>query len=228
MFNWEKGVLMNDAKAYAEILCDFDGTITKSDVVDAFLDTFAGPEWLEIEALWRQKKIGSRECLERQMQCVPPVSGARLREFIDGIEIDPHFLDFARTEKRGRITIVSDGFDIFIKSILDRHKLKGIRYFSNKLVPTVGKAGFKAEFPYYSPDCKMSSGTCKCRVAASLAPNHSFSFIGDGQSDFCVSNHAGIVYAKGKLATYCREQKIPYVEFHSFYDLIVHHATLAV
>ncbi|MCF5019993.1 2,3-diketo-5-methylthio-1-phosphopentane phosphatase, partial [Pseudomonas lactis] len=34
------------------IVCDFDGTITPTDVIDNVLQRFAGPEWETIEQQW--------------------------------------------------------------------------------------------------------------------------------------------------------------------------------
>jgi 2,3-diketo-5-methylthio-1-phosphopentane phosphatase len=202
-----------------KLFCDFDGTITKHDVVDAFLDAFAAPEWLEIEALWRNKKIGSRECLERQFRCVPPVSGEEMSGFLDAIEIDPYFLEFARSFSRGRITILSDGFDFFIQNVLDRHGLGGMRHFSNRLLWTPGQAP-RAAFPHFEPRCEIGSGVCKCKLAEGLSADRGFTYVGDGQSDFCVSRQAGTVLAKAKLAHFCKDEGIPFVEFHTFKEII--------
>ena len=206
-----------------DVFCDFDGTITKHDVVDLFLDAFAAPEWLEIEALWRNMKIGSKECLERQIACVPPLSQKEMTEFLGDIEIDPHFLEFARSFTKGRITILSDGFDFFIQSVLDRYDLRGIRHFSNRLVWRPGEAP-RAEFPHFEPLCKTASGTCKCKAAGEFAEGRGFLYVGDGQSDFCVSREADLVLAKGKLAHFCRDEGIPYSEFHTFQEVIQYFA----
>lgn len=201
-----------------EVFCDFDGTITKHDVVDAFLDAFAAPEWLEIEALWRNMKIGSKECLKRQIACVGPISQKEMTEFLDDIEIDPHFLEFARSFSKGRITILSDGFDFFISSVLEMHKLESIRYFSNRLIWSPGQAP-RAEFPHFEPLCKIASGACKCKLVATLSSSRNFSYIGDGQSDFCISRKAEVVMAKGKLAHFCRDEGLSFIEFHSFKEI---------
>jgi 2-hydroxy-3-keto-5-methylthiopentenyl-1-phosphate phosphatase len=44
-------------------------------------------------------------------------------------------------------------------------------------------------------------------------------FIGDGVSDFCVSNYADIVFAKQKLASYCWKNNITYYEYKDFNDI---------
>src|SRR5438876_1154800 len=45
------------------IFLDFDGTITRRDAIDAILDAYADPQWLDIEDAWKSGRIGSRECL---------------------------------------------------------------------------------------------------------------------------------------------------------------------
>lgn len=40
---------------------DFDGTVAQFDVTDAVLEEFAGNEWLTIEKLWDEGRIGSQK-----------------------------------------------------------------------------------------------------------------------------------------------------------------------
>ena len=61
------------------------------------------------------------------------------------------------------------------------------------------------------------SGVCKCRVVKGTELQI---YIGDGRSDFCVSDKVHLVFAKPKLADYCEDQGIPYVGFESFVDLL--------
>ena len=75
------------------IVCDFDGTITPTDVIDNILQRFADPSWEAIEDQWLQGAIGSRECLSRQLSLVK-ASPAELLAYFDTVEIDPDFPDF--------------------------------------------------------------------------------------------------------------------------------------
>ena len=75
------------------IVCDFDGTITPTDVIDNILQRFADPSWEAIEDQWLQGEIGSRECLSRQLSLVK-ASPAELLAYFDTVEIDPDFPDF--------------------------------------------------------------------------------------------------------------------------------------
>ena len=54
---------------------DFDGTIATSDVVDMVLEKFADKKWRDIEKEWQSGKIGSRECLTRQIELLKAEPG---------------------------------------------------------------------------------------------------------------------------------------------------------
>ena len=75
------------------IVCDFDGTITPTDVIDNVLQRFAGPEWETIEQQWLDGHIGSRECLSRQLALIK-ATPTELLAYFDSVEIDPDFPDF--------------------------------------------------------------------------------------------------------------------------------------
>ena len=77
-----------------QFFCDFDGTITKEDTLNKFLRVYASKYWLEVEDMWVRGEIGSKECIERQMQLFPEMTEKILNDFIDTIEIDKTFPDF--------------------------------------------------------------------------------------------------------------------------------------
>ena len=41
------------------IVCDFDGTITKVDSINDFLERFADKEWLKVEDEWVAGRVGT-------------------------------------------------------------------------------------------------------------------------------------------------------------------------
>src|SRR5882762_8434810 len=91
---------------------DFDGTISRVDVIDALLERFADPRWLEIEEQWVDGKIGSRKCLQKQFSYIR-ASHAEVYDFIDTLEIDTGFFSIVELchEHGIPVTIVSDGFE---------------------------------------------------------------------------------------------------------------------
>ena len=73
-----------------QLFVDFDGTISSRDVVDAVLEKFARKEWLDVERQWQAGRIGSRECLTRQVNFIV-AEEAELTSCVDSIGIDASF-----------------------------------------------------------------------------------------------------------------------------------------
>jgi 2,3-diketo-5-methylthio-1-phosphopentane phosphatase len=208
---------MDDLKY--RFFCDFDGTVTKEDVIDRILEEFADPAWREIEQSWVIGDIGSRDCLATQTRLIK-AKKKDLFEFVEGIAIDETFIDFAIycKNKNIKIAVLSDGVDLFIKSILNRWGLKDIEVFSNGLAHTNGH--FEMTFPYFRKDCSSQSGICKCRVMEELSsPEEINVLVGDGRSDFCVASRAYLTFAKSTLLDFCGSEKIPYIEYREFGDI---------
>lgn len=204
-----------------QFFSDFDGTITKADTLNKFLSMYAYDEWLEVEDRWIRGEIGSRQCIEEQMKLFPKMESKIIDDFVDSIEIDetfPDFLDYIKSENID-FYIVSDGFDLFIESILKRNNIKNVKIFSNKL--TVESGIFYTEFPYSHNACKRDSGVCKCNMLKSnRIVTKSILYAGDGLSDFCVSNKVDILFAKDALLEYCKDTKIDnLIGFHSFFEI---------
>src|SRR2546426_8035694 len=107
------------------LLVDFDGTIASVDTTDHLLERFAAPAWRDIEEDWKAGRIGSRECMVRQIDLVR-ASQAEIGEFVAGIEIDPEFPAFAKLCARlgHDLIVVSDGLDRMVEAALRRHHLE--------------------------------------------------------------------------------------------------------
>lgn len=205
---------MSVSRVDCHVFVDFDGTIVPRDVTDTVLETFADPSWLEIEAEWKSGKIGSRECLARQVALIKATPVA-LDALVATIDVDPGFpafVEFCRSEGLG-ISVLSDGLDRAIKGVLTRYKLD-LPFAANAL-EQVGDDGWKLTFPHMKPSCVSQSGNCKCAAAmAKAAP--STVMVGDGRSDFCISNRATYVLAKGSLANHCETNNLPHGKFNIF------------
>ncbi len=198
------------------IAIDFDGTVTDADLIDAVLQKFARPEWREVEAMWEQDIIGSRECLERQMSMVDqPLR--RLLDYIDGFSIDETFGGFVRFLRRQDVpfAIISDGFQVFIERLLANAGLRNVSVLANLLFEQEGK--LTTLFPYEDPACK--SANCKCMTVSELSKGRSLVLIGDGRSDFCLARRATHVFSKKSLTGYCSVNKIPHTPFRSFAEV---------
>lgn len=201
------------------VLCDFDGTISTSDVTDTLLEAFGKPGWQEIEAEWLAGRIGSRVCMQQQIACLD-ASKEELDEAIDSIAVDEAFASFAEAIAiRGwELSIVSDGLDYAIGRILRRHHLSALPFYANRLSQT-GERSWGLDSPHADAMCHSASGMCKCAFAhrARIAGNKVL-MVGDGRSDFCVAGSADLVFAKGRLITHCFDKCLLHVPVSGFDD----------
>jgi 2,3-diketo-5-methylthio-1-phosphopentane phosphatase len=202
------------------VICDFDGTITRRDTTDAVLEALAGPDWETVEQLWVQGHITAAECMRRQVAMIGG-GDVELDALLDGLQLDEGFVAFvAWCEAQDiPVTVVSDGVDYFIHRILDRHGLGRLPIIANHLAGDAGER--RLDQPWRRDGCAAGSGVCKCDATsrqASLRPGEVV-FIGDGRSDFCVSGRADILFAKDELADYARSRGQPFHAFDTFADV---------
>lgn len=198
------------------VFVDFDGTIVPNDATNQLLDRFAPASWLDIEEDWQTGKIGSRECMERQIDLVR-ARPDELDAFLAGVEIDPDFPAFVAICKNNgaRVTVVSDGLDRSVRTVLKAANLD-LTFFANRL-EWLGGDRWRLAFPHAKDDCTALMGNCKCAVARGPASTVRI-MIGDGRSDFCIASSAHFVLAKASLLEHCRENDLPHKEFKSFAD----------
>ena len=200
--------------ADVRVFVDFDGTISVGDTTDLILERFADPSWQAIEADWVAGRIGSRECLARQIDLVR-ATPETLDAFARDSAIDPHFAGFAALCAAHRIpvTIVSDGLDRIATAMLARAGLH-LPIVANHL-EWLGEDRWRLGFPHAREDCRATAGHCKCATLAA-APDGLRVLVGDGRSDFCAASAADLVIAKGALAVYCGKNRIPFEPFTDF------------
>jgi 2-hydroxy-3-keto-5-methylthiopentenyl-1-phosphate phosphatase len=213
-----------DLQTNPVIFSDFDGTITRVDVTDAILEEFADPAWQIIEEEWVSGRIGSRECLRRQMALVH-ASADELDALIAEVPLDPYFARFHQSIREAGIPfyVVSDGFDYVIRRVLrkcgvDGELLNGCHLFSSFL--RVEGRHVAADFPHWPLPCEHGCATCKPEVMRRLSGRHRpVIFIGDGLSDRFAVEQAEVVFARDKLLAYCRDHGIPCQPFSTFEDI---------
>ena len=183
------------------VLCDFDGTISPTDVTDSLLARFARDGWQELERKWVAGLIGSRACMAGQIALLDCS-----REELDGhlatIAIDPDFEAFAAAVQASgsSLAIVSDGLDA---AIVSAAAMPAVPVYASRLVQT-GPRSWALEFPHARKDCVSAGATCKCaRARAAGVAGRPVLMIGDGASDFCVSAASDVTFARDKLLAHC-------------------------
>ena len=205
---------MSIARVKCRVFVDFDGTIAPVDTTDLLLERFAAPAWREIEEEWKAGRIGSRECMVRQIDLVRATPAA-MDSFIRTIEIDRGFRSFVDLFRRlgHTLVVVSDGLDRTIRTVLDRNDIN-VPYFANHLQWRGGDS-WRLTFPHARSDCAALSGNCKCSFAEGR-PSELNILVGDGHSDFCLAGRADLVLAKSSLLKHCGDAGLPHIAFENF------------
>jgi 2-hydroxy-3-keto-5-methylthiopentenyl-1-phosphate phosphatase len=217
---------MADAARKPAVFLDFDGTISRVDVVDAILDRYADRGWLRVEQEWKAGRIGSRACLAEQIGLVRAA-----RADVDGllatIQIDPGFVPLLRACDAAavRVHIVSDGFDYCIAKILqqvpepDRPLLDAVTVCASHLEPAAPDR-WRATFRFMDAGCEHGCATCKPAVMDALNPAGAPAiFVGDGLSDRYAAAAADVVFAKDTLAAHCAGEGISFFRYETLADV---------
>jgi len=200
-----------------QIYCDFDGTVTRQDTTDLVLRELAAPGWEQLEAAWTSGEISAAKCMREQVALIGG-DDAALEAVLAQVDLRPGFRSFVRWCDRQSLplTIVSDGVDRLIRSVLARHGLQHLPVVANRLSGAPGQR--RLEQPWSEPTCAAGSGVCKCRV---VRPDRrsSMVYVGDGRSDFCVAESAGLLFARGALARHCVQNRLAFVPYDTFADV---------
>lgn len=204
--------------AALRVYTDFDGTVARRDVTDEVLRRFAPEEWETIERAWQSGEIDAASCMRAQIALIE-APARELDAFLDRIELDPAFPRFVGwcSEAGIPLAILSDGVDYFARRILGRHGLGHVPVFANQLVFASGR--YALNHPWSASQCRSGAGVCKCAIASERGCRGGADllvYVGDGQSDRCVSGRADILFAKDDLASHCRSQALSYFGFETF------------
>jgi 2-hydroxy-3-keto-5-methylthiopentenyl-1-phosphate phosphatase len=214
-------------KPILKIFCDFDGTIAKNDVCINSFDNFIPDKKTHDEIIEKycNYEYSSREANLRELDLIEDFDFEKFDEHLDKEPLDATFKDFVSycKENNHELVIVSEGYDYYIKHILERENID-LKFYANKLTTYIddkGKLKVTCEFPNSEEMCSWC-GTSKRNVIINNTNdlyNEVSVFIGDGASDACAVNYADIIFAKGRLASFCWKNNITYHEFNNFDDI---------
>jgi 2-hydroxy-3-keto-5-methylthiopentenyl-1-phosphate phosphatase len=203
-------------------LCDFDGTISPSDIGASLVRRFApegGERRRDLFEKWKREEIGSRELTCAESADVRVTAEAAI-EFTRGFEIDPGFAGFVREarERGEEIAVLSDGYEFYIHDHLSRAGLADVPCFAN--VARFEGDRLTPEFPW--PGGCGRCGNCKGAHARGWRERgFEVCVVGDGYSDRCAAREADRVFARGSLLEWCRNEDREATPFEGFAALAV-------
>jgi len=204
----------------AQVILDFDGTITRRDVLDDLVLRYSVDDsWKRLEKQWQAGLIGSHECLSREFDLLR-IGREELDRFLDRVEMDPGTRELFQTLSSHQVPamILSDGIERFIRRLLARCGIHEMTVRANAVEHTGDR--LRLICPNSSKLCEMTAAHCKCASARELKwPGRRLVYVGDGRSDLCPAHKADVVFAKGVLARELTRRAIPYLPFETLKDV---------
>jgi 2,3-diketo-5-methylthio-1-phosphopentane phosphatase len=209
-------------KRVYKMFVDFDGTITKKDIGEQLFLQYGDTE--KAEAII--KRISSRELTSIEgwkalFEILNPVSIDKLTTFVRSFEIDKAFhrlVSFSR-EHNVEMIILSDGFEFYIRTILEKENITGIPIFSNRLIEN-GSGKPQPVFPYRDEECKSCANCKRNHVIENSGDDEFTIYIGNGSSDVCPAQYCDFIFAKDSLRKYCEKEKVTFFPYDNFNDVV--------
>lgn len=203
------------------LFLDFDGTISQNDVGDAIVREFGAFELLHGSLLAGEISVGQyyhRAVESFTHACTPET----LTSFVLQQDLDPGaapLVDWAHGENIP-VHVVSDGFDVYIRPLLDRAGILQNVTSLHSNVLTWRDSTFEPSFPGASESCSCFCASCKRNaMLTALSDDDIAIYVGDGRSDTCAVQFADIVFAKGTLAAHCTQMRIPHHPYRSLQEV---------
>lgn len=209
-----------DKKVF-KVFVDFDGTITQKDVGEELFIEFGDREFCKtLIDDWNNDLVEPRTGWKKLCGSVKYADEMEIRNFLATIEVEASFIQFVKycEENDFELRIISDGFDYYIKTILEKENLGNLNFSSNilsfidnKLIP---------RFPNSAEDCKCSAN-CKRNYVLKHSSDDDYTvYIGDGVSDRCPIQFCDFIFAKDSLLKFCEINRITYFPYTDFNDVI--------
>ena len=179
--------------------CDFDGTITTE-------ETF-------VESI---RRISEQRDLEKWFGMFQRGDiTLQSQEYAATVTVREGFPEFLREAKElgCPVVVISGGIRRMQAAILEPYMDYILDFYSCDL-DTTGEY-----MVFSSPYSDERENMCKARIMDRYSYRRAVC-IGDSVADISMARHADLVFARDGLIDYMREQRLPYVEWSDFYDIM--------
>ncbi len=202
------------------LFLDFDGTISNGDIGDELFRTFGSFEPVHSQLMAGEFSVAEyyrRSAAHLRSDCTPEA----ILEFCDRQSLDAGFVPLVDwcTTVDIPVTVVSDGFDVYISPLLKKSgRIDQLNVVCNVLEWNGEK--FTPSFPGASESCSCFCASCKRNaVITRLGENDIAIYVGDGRSDACAVEFADVVFAKSTLAAECTRKGIPHHPYRTLAEV---------
>ncbi|MFW6334897.1 MAG: HAD-IB family phosphatase [Desulfosalsimonas sp.] len=196
------------------VFCDFDGTITARESLEAVLTKFVPGRWQDMKQQLISGEVSLRTGVRRMIESISSDRYSEVMEFVRQIPLRPgleEFLDFLGT--RGiPFVIVSGGLRAMVEA--------GLGSLIEK-VHAVFAADVKTGGPYLRVVSEYEAGdelVAKAGIIRGFDAEPRI-VIGDGMTDFNMAETADLVFARDSLADYLEKTGISYIKWDDFFRI---------
>lgn len=196
------------------VFCDFDGTVTATESLEAVLVRFLPGQWEPVKKKLMAKETTLREAVRALLESIPSEKFPDILDFVSKMPLREGFADFLDflDENGIPLVIVSGGVRKMVEI-----KLSGLLHRLHDLVAVdVDESGtyLRVHSAYEGGDELVDKASVIDRYGADTKI-----VIGDGVTDFNMARHADLVFARDSLAKYLEKNGIPHVKWDDFRDV---------
>ncbi|MCF8110315.1 MAG: HAD-IB family phosphatase [Desulfobacteraceae bacterium] len=201
-----------DRKPY--VFCDFDGTITARESLQAVFERFVPDKWEDMKQKLVSGSVSLRNGVREMIESLPSERYREVLYFVRQIPLRPgfeEFLDFL--DCRGvPFVIVSGGVRGMVEAGLGPLIKRAHRVFAAE----VDAAG-----PYLKVHSEFEGGN---ELVAKVEVMELFDadlriVIGDGMTDYNMARKGDIIFARGSLARYLEKSGTDLIRWEDFNDI---------
>ena len=200
------------------LVVDFDGTVTKQDLLDTIASRFGDPAvYQEVEDGLDEGWMPLREVITREFRPVTSPLEDIVRWELENVEIRAGFSELVELaeERDWRVVIVSSGFHELIEPILEREGVD-VEVHANRV--DARPDGWRVLWQY-EDSCESCGESCKRSIVRKFAGDDELVYVGDGYSDRCAAEASDRIFATKGLARYLDERGVPYERFDDFHQI---------
>lgn len=196
------------------VFCDFDGTITATESLEAVFREFLPGKWEPVKKKLIDGETTLRQAVPAMIESIESDKCPEITRFVSEMPIRPGFSDFLNFLENCGIpmVIVSGGVRKMVEI-----KLGGLLGRIHDVVAVDVDAGG----PYLSVHSAYAGGSelvDKAAVINSYGADVKI-VVGDGITDFNMARHADLVFARDSLAKYLERKKARHIVWEDFADI---------
>lgn len=197
------------------VFCDFDGTITAQDTLQAIVRQFLPADAMEVLAGISRGNISLRAGTERLIGSLPSKQADTVRRFVTRQPLRPGFRVFLQDmyERHIPVVVVSGNIQFCVES-----RLAPLRHLIHRI------HALEVDLDRPRMRALIASGTTseavpKADIVLSY-PAQRRIVIGDSLSDRSMALQADSVFARDRLLSFLQQRELPATPFNDFHDVL--------